>query len=165
MVASTTSMNIWTSSLDEYLHSYIGHGGTAVRLVVAGDNDIGDAIHPAWPAAVVPASAPTSSSSATVDSATTRVHLMDQLFLAVARQVDWMALASTYAGRRLPAGWFPGRRERGGGLGRGGRRRPSRTSTPPSSTAACGARWKTRCCPTTTSPTNSGSRCTGCARR
>lgn len=85
---------------EEYLRTYIAHGGTAVRLVVAGDGDVAkrfasglaDRCKPVTPA---DATSPVGFVHLTVDAATTRVHMMDQLFHAVARQVDWMSLAGT----------------------------------------------------------------------
>ena len=71
----------------EYLRTYIAHGGTAVKLVVPGGEEVAKRF----------ASGVTDRADefihVTVDSAATRVHLMDQLFAAVARQIDWMTLA------------------------------------------------------------------------
>jgi len=84
----------------EYLQTYIAHGGTALRLIVTGHDNIAKRfgagladrcrsdVH-----AVAASLAPADFVHLTVDSATTRVHLMDQLFFALANQIDWMTLA------------------------------------------------------------------------
>ncbi|MBM0224577.1 MULTISPECIES: BREX system ATP-binding domain-containing protein [Micromonospora] len=89
----------------EYLHTYISLGGTAVRLVVTGDDDIAKRFDRGL------AQRCTAGAGGfvyvTVDSAVTRVHLMDQLFFAVARQVDWMALAATVLTEAYRQAGFP----------------------------------------------------------
>jgi hypothetical protein len=71
----------------EYLASYVGRGGAAVKLMVVGGEDtartladglttLGDGF-----------------AHATVDAAAVRIHMIDQLFAAVARQLDWVSLA------------------------------------------------------------------------
>lgn len=83
---------------DEYLRTYIAHGGTALRLVVTGDGHIAKRFAGGLAERCKPYGLPGSPTAGgfvhvTVDSATTRVHLMDQLFFAVAKQIDWMTLA------------------------------------------------------------------------
>lgn len=78
---------------DEYLRTYIASGGTAVRLVVAGGGDVAKRFAGGLVEQCRPAGASPGFLFAAVDAAATRVHLMDQLFYAVARQVDWMTLA------------------------------------------------------------------------
>lgn len=82
----------------EYLRTYIARGGTAVRLVVPGGPDIakrfaGGLAERSRQAQPSGGAADGGFVHVTVDSATTRVHLMDQLFFAIARQVDWAGLA------------------------------------------------------------------------
>jgi hypothetical protein len=74
---------------EEYLRTYIAHGGAAVKLVVSAD---GDAIA-RFGSGLAQAGAASGFVCASVDAAQTRVHLMDQLLFAVARQIDWMDLA------------------------------------------------------------------------
>jgi hypothetical protein len=76
---------------EEYLRSYIACGGTAVKLVVTGDRDV--ARHFATGLADLCTPTDDGFLYVSVDAADTRVHLMDQLFSAVARQIDWMTLA------------------------------------------------------------------------
>lgn len=71
----------------EYLASYVGRGGAAVKLLVVGGEaaarELADGL--ATPGdGFVPAA---------VDAASTKLHMIDQLFFAVARQLDWAGLA------------------------------------------------------------------------
>jgi hypothetical protein len=76
---------------EEYLRAYIARGGAAVKLVVTGDRDV--ARHFATGLAKLCQPAADGFLYVSVDAVGTRVHLMDQLFSAVARQIDWMTLA------------------------------------------------------------------------
>jgi hypothetical protein len=73
----------------EYLASYVGHGGAAVKLLAVGDESAAKEL------AVGLASIGDGFQHAAVDAATTRVHMVDQVFAAVARQLDWVALAGS----------------------------------------------------------------------
>lgn len=86
----------------EYLGDYLRAGGAAVRFVVAGD----EAVARRWHARL--AAAADGYTYVAVDAATTRVHMIDQLFAAISRQVDWNGLAATavrsaYSALGLPA--------------------------------------------------------------
>jgi len=85
----------------EYLAGYIDGGGAAVKLLAVGDDatrarltskirelDDGFAI-------------------VEVDAAGTRIHLVDQLFTAIARQLDWVALAAAVVRVALERAAFP----------------------------------------------------------
>jgi hypothetical protein len=72
----------------EYLAGYVGRGGSAVKLVVTGGEPA------AGEFAAGLATLGDGFLHATVDAAGTRVHLVDQLFAALARQLDWPALAA-----------------------------------------------------------------------
>src|SRR6266542_1396225 len=74
----------------EYLAGFIRQGGAAVKVVVAGDDDVAARFH----AGLAADAAAEGFVYAAVDAAATRAHLADQLFFAVAGQVDWAALAS-----------------------------------------------------------------------
>jgi hypothetical protein len=85
----------------EYLADYIGRGGAAVKLLSVGDDaerlrlsngfaKVGDRFE-----------------HAVVDAATTRVHLIDQVFAAIARQLDWVALADAVVRAALERAAFP----------------------------------------------------------
>lgn len=75
---------------DEYLRTYIASGGAAVKLVVPEDGEAAGRFGPR----LAEIAAQDGFAYAAVDAARTRVHLIDQLFFEVARQIDWMALAA-----------------------------------------------------------------------
>jgi len=85
----------------EYLAEYVGRGGAAVKLLVPGDESaateiadgldgLGDGFQ-----------------HAAVDAATTRMHMVDQVFGAVARQLDWVALAGAVVRAAFDKAGFP----------------------------------------------------------
>ena len=85
----------------EYLTGYIDGGGAAVKLLAIGDdtaraqliselNEFGGGF-----------------AVATVDAADTRIHLVDQLFTAIARQLDWVVLAAAVVRSALERAAFP----------------------------------------------------------
>lgn len=85
----------------EYLTGYVDHGGAAVKLLAVGDetsraqltkgfHELGDGF-----------------AVAAVDAADTRIHLIDQLFTAIARQLDWVGLASAVVRSALERTAFP----------------------------------------------------------
>jgi hypothetical protein len=85
----------------EYLAEYVGRGGAAVKLVVPEDESaatamadgldgLGDGFH-----------------HAAVDAATTRIHMVDQVFVTVARQLDWVALAGAVVWAAFDRAGFP----------------------------------------------------------
>jgi hypothetical protein len=81
----------------EYLADYVRGGGAAVRFVVTGSEDAARR----WHAGLAEAAAAEGYLYATVDAAEVRVHLIDQLYAAVARQVHWADLAR----RQVRAAW------------------------------------------------------------
>lgn len=85
----------------EYLADYIGRGGAAVKLLSVGDeaerlrlsqwlSTVGDGFE-----------------HASVDAATTRIHLIDQVFTAVAGQLDWVTMAGAVVRSALELAAFP----------------------------------------------------------
>ena len=80
----------------EYLNDFIPKGGATVKFLVG---DVNERL------AVVEGLAMERDKRnyliTAVDGAATKVHLVDQLFFAVARQVDWLALAAVIRGRAL----------------------------------------------------------------
>ena len=74
----------------EYLDSYVAGGGAAVKFVVAGDAADADR----FSQIVRERAARLEYATVRVDAVNTRIHMMDQLFFAVAAQVDWEALAA-----------------------------------------------------------------------
>lgn len=93
----------------EYLADFIRRGGAAVKLAVTGDDEVAARLH----AGLAAAATAEGYLFAAVDAAATRVHLIDQLFFAVASQVDWGALAGravrlAYQRADFPVGAAPG---------------------------------------------------------
>jgi len=85
----------------EYLAPYVGRGGAAVKLLAASDESAAKEL------AVGLASIGDGFQHAAVDAATTRVHMVDQVFAAVARQLDWVALASSVVRAAFDQCGFP----------------------------------------------------------
>ena len=96
--------NEYLSFLDaEYLRGYVENGGAAVKFLVPADDSVADGI-------VVRAAEVADSAGfvfASVDAATTRAHLLEQVFFEVARQVDWEALAANTAREAAAAAGYP----------------------------------------------------------
>lgn len=87
----------------EYLADFIRRGGAAVKLAVTGDDAVAARFH----AGLAAAAAAEGYHYAAVDAAAVRLHLTDQLFFAVARQVDWLAAASGTLRSAYEAVGFP----------------------------------------------------------
>ncbi|GLI01545.1 BREX system ATP-binding domain-containing protein [Phytohabitans aurantiacus] len=92
----------------EYLASYIGRGGAAVKVLAVGD----DAERLRLSTGL--AKSGDRFEHAAVDAATTRVHLIDQVFTAIAQQLDWVALAEAVVRAALESAAFPVPGERQG---------------------------------------------------
>jgi BREX system ATP-binding protein BrxC/D len=73
----------------EYLAPYVRHGGAAVKLLAVGDESAAKELAGGL------ASIGDGFQHVAVDAATTRIHMVDQVFAAVARQLDWVALAGS----------------------------------------------------------------------
>lgn len=88
---------------EEYLGSYISQGGAAVKFVVAADeeqaasfrHDLGRRADEAGYVTV------------RIDGALVRAHMIDEVLFAVARQVDWEALAATAVRAAYAAASYP----------------------------------------------------------
>jgi hypothetical protein len=85
----------------EYLTGYIGRGGAAVKLLCVGDDAARAQLSEGF------AHLGDRFEYAAVDAATTRVHMIDQVFAAVARQLDWVALAAAVVRSALERVAFP----------------------------------------------------------
>src|SRR5437879_7249319 len=86
------SLTEWVGLLrGEYLSEFIRSGGAAVKLAVIAPEKAGAALD-----AVAREAAAQGYLVARVDAAETRVHMIDRLFFAVARQVDWDAATDQY---------------------------------------------------------------------
>lgn len=81
----------------EYLDAYVRSGGAAVRFVVAGSDEV--AVR--WHGRLGEVATAAGYLHVEVDAAEHRVHMIDQVYAAVARQVDWLPLAR----RQVEAGW------------------------------------------------------------
>jgi hypothetical protein len=81
----------------EYLGDYVRAGGAAVRFVVTGSDEVASR----WHRCLARAADAEGYLYIGVDAADTRAHMIDQLYAAVARQVDWRDLAR----RQVRAAW------------------------------------------------------------
>lgn len=81
----------------EYLGGYLRGGGAAVRFVVTGSEEVAARWHPRLAAVA----ADEGYLYVAADASEVRVHLVDQLYAALAREVDW----SDLAGREVRRGW------------------------------------------------------------
>jgi hypothetical protein len=87
----------------EYLRGYIDGGGAGVKFVVPPDDESALAFTDSFSARADGAGYLV----ARVDAADTRVHLMEQVFFEVARQVDWEALAEVATRAAVAAAGYP----------------------------------------------------------
>lgn len=87
----------------EYLTDYVARGGAAVKFVVPSDDQVASAFCEGFAGAAAQAGY----AVASVDAAETRVHLMEQVFFDVARQIDWDGLATVAAARAATDAGYP----------------------------------------------------------
>lgn len=87
----------------EYLDSYVRDGGAAVKFVVAADDEQAQR----FSRTVHDRATGAGYLVARVDAADTRIHMMDQLFFAVAPQVDWDGLAAHAVREAMAAAAHP----------------------------------------------------------
>lgn len=92
----------------EYLSTYLPAGGGSVKLAVTGDADVADR----FARALRSAAEQQRCQMVEVSAEATRVHMIDQIFFAVAREIDWRHIAASmvtasYEAIALPAS--PGR--------------------------------------------------------
>lgn len=94
----------WTAFLaEEYLADYLPAGGAAVKVAVAGSEDTANRFARALGAAADTAGC----LFVSVSAAETRLSQIDALFFAVARELDWDALAASLVRRAYDAIAFP----------------------------------------------------------
>jgi transposase-like protein len=74
----------------EYLAAYLPSGGAAVKVAVVGDGSAADR----FDAALAGAAAEHRGLYVSLSAESTRVHMVDQIYFAVARAVDWEGLAA-----------------------------------------------------------------------
>ncbi len=87
----------------EYVHGYLDGGGAATKFVVPPDDRSAEVFMESFAAAAQSARF----NVAKVDAVDTRVHLLEHVFFAVARQVDWDALAAVATRAALAAAGYP----------------------------------------------------------
>lgn len=87
----------------EYLRGYVDAGGAAVKFAVAPDAAVADF----FAEQVREVAESDGYVVATVDAATTRVHLLEQVFFGVARQIDWDQLAAVTVRTAVAAAGYP----------------------------------------------------------
>lgn len=81
----------------EYLHDFIRPGGAAVKFAIPGEgSELGEI-----KTGLQQIAKEEGFLCAFVDAATTRIHMIDQLFFQVAKQVDWPGLAYAFLRRSL----------------------------------------------------------------
>jgi transposase-like protein len=87
----------------EYLSGYLPSGGAAVKVAVAGNSGAADRLE----SALAAATAELGGLHVAVSAESTRVHMVDQIFFAVARMVDWDGLAAAHVRAAYQAAAFP----------------------------------------------------------
>jgi len=87
----------------EYLASYLPAGGAAVKVAVVGEGGAADRLE----AALTSAAAQARALHVPISAESTRVHMIDQIFLAIARAVDWEAVAAAHVRAAYEETAFP----------------------------------------------------------
>jgi len=87
----------------EYLAAYLPAGGAAVKVSVVGDGGAADRLE----SALAAATAECGGLHVPVSAESTRVHLIDQIFGAVSRAVDWEGMAAAHVRAAYEAAAFP----------------------------------------------------------
>ena len=87
----------------EYVRGYLDRGGAATKFVVLPDDRSAAVFMESFAAAAQSARFKV----AKVDAVDTRVHLLEQLFFSVAREVDWDGLATVATRAALVAAGYP----------------------------------------------------------
>ncbi len=91
---NTIALSEWLTVVEgEYLRDYIGVGGAAVKFVITPDSSAATRLREG----LTEISGRQGFHFAFIDAATTKVHLVEQVFFAIARQVDWGHLTSQFA--------------------------------------------------------------------
>jgi transposase-like protein len=88
---------------EDYLAEYLPAGGGSVKVVVVGDADVANRFEGELRAAA----ATVSCHVASVSAESTRVHMIDQLFFSLARQIDWDQVAAAVVAAAYDAIAFP----------------------------------------------------------
>ncbi|HVA60407.1 MAG TPA: BREX system ATP-binding domain-containing protein [Mycobacteriales bacterium] len=88
---------------DEYLTCYLPAGGGAVKVAVVGDAGAADRFE----ATLAAAAARVGCLHLAVSAESTRLHMVDQIFFAVSRSLDWDDLAGAHVRAAYDAAGFP----------------------------------------------------------
>ncbi len=87
----------------EYLANYLPAGGAAVKVAVAGDGGAADRLE----AALAAATTELGGLHVAISAESTRVHMIDQIFFAIARTINWEDLAAAHVRAAYQAAAFP----------------------------------------------------------
>lgn len=87
----------------EYLASYLPAGGAAVKFAVVGEGGAADRLE----GALASATAQGRALYVPISAETTRVHMVDQIFLAISRAVDWESVAAALIHAAYEEAGFP----------------------------------------------------------
>lgn len=88
----------------EYFEDYLPSGGTAIKFVVTAS----DVVAEEFSEQLAAAAAAGGLLHVTVDAVTTRIHLIDEVVFAIARQLDWLGMARRATRRAMAAtGYWP----------------------------------------------------------
>lgn len=92
--SNTIALSEWLTVIErEYLKDYIGAGGAAVKFAITPDSQAAMRLREE----LAEISVRQGFHFAYIDAANTRVHLVEQVFFAIARQLDWDRLTSQFA--------------------------------------------------------------------
>jgi len=87
----------------DYLRDFIPEGGAAVKVAVVGGEDVATRLRDGLAAAAERSNVVI----VDIDAAETRIHFVDQLYAAVARTLDWQAIAARLTRDAYAAEAFP----------------------------------------------------------
>ena len=87
----------------EYLTSYLPAGGAAVKVAVVGEDGAADRLE----AALAAATADIRALHVPISAEATRVHMVDQIFLAISRALDWESVAAAHVRAAYEDASFP----------------------------------------------------------
>jgi hypothetical protein len=87
----------------EYMAAYLPGGGAAVKVAVVGDSSAADRLESALAAATTEHGG----LHVSVSAESTRVHMVDQIFYAVSRAVDWEGVAAAHVRAAYEEAAFP----------------------------------------------------------
>lgn len=87
----------------EYLAGYLPAGGAAVKVAVVGDGGAADRLE----SALGSATATHAALFARICAETTRVHMIDQIFFAISRVIDWESVAAASVRAAYAEASFP----------------------------------------------------------